>query len=389
MPLEDIISRRITGIAPFNELPIDAEIWREAHNHHQLHRRLHAVAAHRPGIVYGLEVVPSQSKETTVVVAPGVATDSEGRTIILPDAVTLDIVETRQIYIILAFQNNKDRGSAVTVGGGTEYYREVEGHLLISTKDLPNTPYLELARVFRTGADKAIKQPANAFDPGSDELNLLYRPIAFPHCYADVAIGELSYVGKTEPGNWKPNRGGLYNLMREGNGAGFHLTFSGTLNLQNAGDAADPCLLYVAGRQGFQPRTDAETDGLKRYLDGGGLLFGEAAQGNAEFAAGFQELAGKLGAKLKKVPKNHPLLTAHHVFSSPPPGGRAQGELLLDADAGVMLSSFDYGGAWQGDVEQPDAPDARDHIRQAQEFGLNVVAYAASRRRVRQLSRLG
>jgi hypothetical protein len=387
VPLEDIISRRITGIAPFNELPIDAEIWREAHNHHHLHRKLHAISSHRAGIVSGLEVVPSQSKATTVVVAPGVAIDSEGRTIIVPEAVSFDIVETRQIYIILTFQNNKDRGSAVTIGGGTEYYREVEGHLLVNTKDLPTTPYLELARVFRTGAEKPIKTPANPFDPGNDELNQLYRPTSFPHCYADVA-GELSYVGKTEPGAWKPNRGGLWNLLREGNGSGFHLTFNGTINLQAAG-TNDPALLYVAGRQGFQPRTEAEMNGLQKYLDGGGLLFGEAAGGNAEFAQGFQELASKLGAKMKKVAKGHPLLTAHHVFSGPPPGGQTKGDLLIDPEAGVLFSSYDYGGGWQGDVDQPDATDARDRIRQAQEFGLNVVAYAADRRRVRQLSRLG
>jgi hypothetical protein len=388
VPLEEIMSRRITGISPFNELPVDAEIWREAHNHHHLHRRLHAISSHRPGIVNGLEVVPSQSKATTVVVAPGVAIDSEGRTIIVPEPVSFDIVETRQIYIILTFQNNKDRGSAVTVGGGTQYYREVEGHLLINTKDLPNTPYLELARVFRTGADKPIKEPANAFDPGNDELNQLYRPIAFPHCYADVSVGELSYVGKTEPGNWKPNRGGLWNLIREGNGAGFHLTFGGTINLQSK-DESSLSLLYVAGRQGFQPRTEPEMDGLKRYLDAGGLLFGEAGAGNAEFAQGFQDLATQLGAKLKKVSKGHPLLTSHHVFSSPPPGAQSGGDLMIDPDAGILFSSFDYGGAWQGDVEKPDAPDARDRIRQAQEFGLNVIAYASHRRRVRQLARLG
>lgn len=389
MPLEEIIARRITGISPFNELPIDAEIWREAHNNHLLHRRLHAVSAHRPGIVYGLEVVPSQAKANTVVIAPGVAIDSEGRTIILPEPVSLDIVEVRQIYIVLTFQNNKDRGSAIQVAGGTEYYREVEGHLLIGTKELPTTPYIELARVFRTGADKPIKEAGNPFDPGSDEINRLYRPTAFPHCYADAPVGELSYVGKTEPGNWKPNRGGLYNLIREGNGAGFHLTFAGTLTLKDAGGVADPALLYVAGRQGFQPRAESEMDGLRRYLDGGGLLFGETGQGNAEFTQGFQDLAGQLGAKLKKVAKGHPLLTAHHVFSSPPPGGQTKGDLLIDQDAGILFSSFDYGGAWQGDVENPDAPDARDRIRQAQEFGLNIVTYAADRRRVRQLSRLG
>ena len=58
-------------------------------------------------------------------------------------------------------------------------------------------------------------------------------------------------------------------------------------------------------------------------------------------------------------------------------------------DAGIVFSTYDYGAAWQGEVEKPDAPDARERIRQAQEFGLNVVAAAAGRRRARELARLG
>ena len=62
--LDEIIGKPITGVRPFNELPIDAEIWREAHNHHHMHRLLHAAAVHRSGIVYGLEVVASSAERT-------------------------------------------------------------------------------------------------------------------------------------------------------------------------------------------------------------------------------------------------------------------------------------------------------------------------------------
>lgn len=388
MSMENIIGRRITGIRPFNELPIDAEIWREAHNHHHLHRQLHCAVTHRPGIVYGLEVVASKSRDKTVVVAPGVGIDSEGRTIVVSEPVSFTLTETRQIYIILSFQSAADRNSAITLGGGQQYFREIESRDLIHVKELPKTPYLELARIFRSPDDRPIKDAANPFSPGNDELNLLFRPIAFPHCYADVGVGELPYVPKTSASPWNPNRSGLWNLLREGNGRGFHLQFTGPINLRSAPENP-PALLYVAGSQAFQPLQDAEVTGLRRYLDEGGLLCGEARDIKDEFAQGFQDLAAKLGAKLDAVKKGHPLLTAHYIFPSPPAGAQGSGKLEVDPEAGILFSTYNYGGAWQGDIDTPDAPDARERVRQAQEFGLNIVAYAANRGRVRELSRLG
>ena len=388
MSIENMIGRRITGIRPFNELPIDAEMWREAHNHHHLHNQLHAAVVHRPGIVYGLEVVASKTKERTVVVAPGVGIDSEGRTIVVSEALSFTLTEVRQIYIVLSFQSAADRNSAITLGGGQQYYREIESRDLIHVKELPKTPYLELARIFRSPDDKPIRDAVNPFAPGNDELNQIFRPIAFPHCYADVGVGELSYVPKTSSSPWNPNRSGLWNLLREGNGRGFHLQFTGPINLRVLPEPL-PALLYVAGSQAFQPLQDAEIEGLRRYLDAGGFLCGEAREGDDEFAKGFQELAAKLGANFSPVKKGHSLLTAHHMFSSAPPGAVSGGTLESDNDLGILFSTLNYGGAWQGDIDNPDAADARERIRQAQEFGLNIVAFAARRGRMRELSRLG
>jgi hypothetical protein len=394
MSLEDMMARPVVGINPFNELPIDAEIWRLAHAHHHTHRYLHALAAHRPGVVLGLEVIASEAKERTIIIAPGLAIDPEGRTIVVrePVVLTVEPVSRMYIYITLAFLRTHDRASGVMVGDGQQYYKEVEGYDLTATKELPKTPFLELARIYCSTQDKTIRNAANSSAPGSDEINRLYCPAAFPHCYADVGVGELSYVPKTSASPWNPNRSGLWNLLREGNGEQFHLTFTGSINLMGQGSAApsaEPALLYVAGRQSFQPLKDAEVDGLRQFLDGGGMLLGEAGQGSSEFAAGFEDLVGQLGAKLKPVTKGHSLLTAHHVFSAPPPGGQSSGTLSADADNGIVFSTYDYGAAWQGEVEKPDAPEARSRIRQAQEFGLNIIAAAAQRRRTHELSRLG
>lgn len=394
MPLEDLLTRPIVGINPFNELPIDAEIWRLAHGHHHTHRYLHALTAHRPGVVLGLEVIASEARERTVVIAPGIAIDPEGRTIVVrePVVLTIEPVSRMYIYITLAFLRAHDRASGVTVGDGQQYYKEVEGYDLTATKELPKTPHLELARIYCSTQDKTVRNAANQSAPGSDEINRLYCLAAFPHCCADVGVGELSYVPKTSASPWNPNRAGLWSLLREGNAAQFHLTFTGSLTLTGPSSAApgtEPALLYVAGRQSFQPLKEAEIDGLRRFLDGGGMLLGEAGQGSREFAEGFEALAGQLGAKLKSVAKGDPLLTAHHVFSAPPPGGQSTGTVSTDADNGIVFSTYDYGAAWQGEVDHPDAPDARARIRQAQEFGLNIIAAAAQRRRTRELSRLG
>jgi hypothetical protein len=380
MPIEELIGRRITGITPFNELPIDAEIWREAHGQHNTHRQLHAIATHRPGIVFGLEVIVSK-KERTVIVAPGVGVDSEGRTLLLSEPATFLLEEKGQIYITISYEDNVDSKSAITVGSGKKYFRLVEGRQVIATKDLPKNAYLELARIDRSSKDKAVKDAANPFDPGEDELNLLYRQLAFPHCYADGGVGELVFLPKADPSAWKPNRPGLFNLVREANGCGFHVEFTGLYNLRAPSEPA-PVLLYVAAGSEFQPLSDEQFAGLKKYLDAGGTLLAEASKGDAGFAKGFAEVAKKVGATLKKVGKDSPLLTAHHMFPACPSGGNDKGEVQADLEKGVILSTNDYGAAWQGEV------DSRDKVRNAQEFGHNIIAFAARRRRLAELARM-
>jgi hypothetical protein len=388
VPIEQLISQRITGVDPFNELPIDADVWRESHGQHSSHRLLHAVAAHRPGIVYGLEVLPSSSQDRTVVVAPGVAIDREGRTILLSEPASFVIEEKGQTYITISYEDNVDSRSAVTVGGGKKYYRLIEGRQVVATKELPKIPYIELARIDRSGKDKTIKEAATPFDPAEDELNLLYRQLAFPHCYADGGIGELCFLPVADPNLWKPNRAGLYNLIREANGLGFHLQFEGLFNLRTAGDGDDPFMLYVSCEGEFQPLNKDQLDGLRRYLEAGGVLFADARKGSEGFAKSFGEIAKAVSAKLQPLAKGDAIMQAHNLFSAPPAGGVDKGAVTADLDKGLILSTRDFGGAWQGDVVNAADEGSRDRIRRAVEFGLNVVAFAAKRKRRAALARM-
>lgn len=389
MKIDDFIKQPITGVNAFNELALDADIWTQAHEQHHRHRWMHQIAAHRPGIVYGLEVVITDPK--TVVVAPGVAVDDAGQTIVLSEPSAHTFKEHGQFYLTLEFEELLDGKSKVPVSGGEKPFRLIEGRRVQLSKRLPNGAYIELARISRPPADNPIREAINPFDPGPDELNLLHRPTAFPHCYADLGIAEISFapLQGNDYNAWKPNRAGLVHFLREANGAGFHATLlnQARLTQETPTGAVASTLLYIAGKDGFMPFSDAEIAGLSRHLGAGGTLMGEACGGSPGFAASFRELAARLGATLSPVGMGHPLLTAHHIFPGPPPGAQSEGDLLISDSVGVVLSTYDYGGAWQGLVPS-DVTVARERIRQAHEFGRNVLAWAAQRQRRQELSRL-
>jgi len=375
----------ITGINPFDELPIDAAMWQKAHDHHHLHRLLHATLAHRPGVIYGLEVLAKQ--DSTLIVAPGAAVDGEGKLLLLQQPVTFDMNEKGQFFITISYKQPFITESAMTVGSGENYYEYLEGREVRNTKDAPGGNFIELARIWRSNPEKPVKDAANPFDPGSDEINLLHRSVAFPQCYADVAVGELAYVPKSGNDNWKPNRAGLWNLLHEGNGRGFHLEFAGPVNITAESLSPFPALLYIAGSKGFQPLSAQQVEGLQRYLEHGGVLLGDAC-GGEEFANMFKELATQLGAPPAEMAAGHPLLKSHYVFPAAPSGAQDGKGFFIDEAGSVLLSTANYGAAWQGEIPKPNASDARERVRQAVEFGLNIIVHAAKRLRAKYLETL-
>src|SRR5215217_7485196 len=86
MLTRDILSvfpnKRIRAI---DGMAVTADVWEEAHDYHRQLNRLHTVLHHGPGIVTGLEVIASEPADNSVYLLPGLAVDSIGQTILVPE----------------------------------------------------------------------------------------------------------------------------------------------------------------------------------------------------------------------------------------------------------------------------------------------------------------
>jgi hypothetical protein len=138
-------------------------------------------------------------------------------------------------------------------------------------------------------------------------------------------------------------------------------------------------LLYLngAGSLRLTPREGAQ---LLAFLRGGGILFAEPSvqreteqQENGRFVASFQRLLADLKHDLEPIGSEHPIFSARHIFALPPEGLGGGAPLL--ASGNVFLNPNDYGACWQGG--HPGKPLAREVIRAAIEFGVNLAWYAA------------
>ena len=116
---------------------------------------------------------------------------------------------------------------------------------------------------------------------------------------------------------------------------------------------------------------------LKRYVEEGGFLLGEACCGDKEFAASFADLLARIfpGSALKKVPPEHPVWT---MF----PGiGPADFPDLMYLDRGcrtvAFFSSSPLAGYWEERRFIPaDAKDPKNRGEKAFCLSRNIIGYA-------------
>lgn len=380
----DNIKRTLVSIEPFNGLPIDDAVWREAHEYHQRWASVHSSVAHRPGILFGLMVLPADGKSAKVHIEPGAAVDQEGRLILVPSAQALELQEKDDNYIVLEYTDVKDTTTAAQVGGVSYAYRVMERFRIYATSKLPRGPHLELARVFRSKKNSAILAAENPLDAQDDEIELLCRVDSFPNCMVEGAIAEWILIGETQTERWKENRPGLVSLCREGSASGMALSMKGAVPMASLMETDDVLMVYAAGGAGFF-KPEPELDHIKAYLAHGGFLFAESLDGSSEFEANFLDVCKSIGVAMKDVSNEDALLKAHFAFPSAPqigPGG--QGKLLGNLEKGVVFSSYNLGGAWSGGA----GVKSRSEVRDAVEFGINLAAFASQRRRMMRMDML-
>lgn len=374
MTKEDLIQKFPTKrIEPVDGMAVTADVWREAHEYHRQQQRFHALLSHGSGVVTGLEVIASDPPDSSVYILPGIAIDTQGQTVVLPEPLAYELGQARgTLYLLLTYGESRpkaDKGRA----DGPLYVHAQFGIAAVSA--LPDTPYVELARIRRQERDAPIIDAEDALCPSLNEIDLRFRQEigVAPQEVTRVAV---SYVGGAE--SQEHGRGVRY-LARTLRQAGQGVWVDDGVPL--ASGLEDYALLYLVGQDAFQLERE-EMNAVYAYLQGGGTVLIESCRreisdGDPPADASFLELLASMGLQLEELPADHKLLLEPFLFGQPPPGFETEGTPQLSLGEGVIYSTHDYGCAWRG--QRRGRAATREEIRTAIEWGSNIMAYAIAR----------
>jgi hypothetical protein len=92
-------------------------------------------------------------------------------------------------------------------------------------------------------------------------------------------------------------------------------------------------------------------------------------------------LVNAFGVQLAPLENDHAILASPFLFAQPPQGYETQGTPQVQVADGLIMSTADYGCLWRG--ERRGRPAQRGEIRDAQEWGANLIFWAAAQRKVR------
>ena len=407
MEFKNIINFQLKRANPYPGLMIDADIWRDAHNYHRDQQRLHVLALHQTGIIGGLEVVAHDPPDLSVTINPGIGIDPDGNIIIVaqPQRYSLQTHEPGLVYLVLQFREVPSGPYQPPEGG--QPTRIIEGYRIQERAELPEEPYLELARIDFNPADGVIKNAKAAAHPRKNEIDRRFRKSATPagpavapsagpaatppvveperpparveesapiHVRDTITLGHIVLGGADK----RLHAEGLQNLIREIDRRGERqIKLESDISLGS--DISRCKILYLTGNSSFELSAEQKT-AFGSFLQAGGTIIGEGcsegqtekqARGAREFGLAFNQLSSQLECKLESVQRGHPLLSAAYLFSGVPQG--AEPGMLLEGGH-MMYSGSDYGCAWQGG--HADQPLPRDIIRSSLEMGINIISYA-------------
>ena len=203
--------------------------------------------------------------------------------------------------------------------------------------------------------------------------------------YTDtVSVAQVKYDGV-----WKTRHAGLSVMLQTFNArTGIPVKF-GLKELK----LTDPAIfnapvIYMTGHEAFQLSPD-EKAALKKYLDNGGFLFGEACCGRKGFDLSFREMIRSVlpDKPMARIPVTAPLfkepnnITAVGVTPAlMQETGQARAEPVLmgieiNGNYGVIYSPFGLSGGW----EMSQSPYARGvNDVSAIQMGQNVMSYSVT-----------
>jgi hypothetical protein len=366
--------RAVDGMA------VTADVWEEAHDYHRQLHRLHTLLHHGSGIVTGLEVIASDPADNSVYLLPGMAVDSLGQSIVVPEPRAYDLGNAEdRLYLIVSYNESRPQSNGGRVQEDAPLYVQAQ-YSLEAVTDLPPTPHVELARVWRRDRSVPITNAKVPSLPRGNEIDLRFRRTIGHGDKPTVSVGVVALRGSDGAKHGE----GFANLA-----ASIRLSGVGQVWVDRGVPLMSELnrydLLYLVGRDQVQLTSD-EMNALYAYWQAGGVLFYEScrrnqAQGDPPADAIFLDLVSAFGAKLEPLTSGHPLFAAPYLFAQPPVGFETQGKSQLQIGDGLIMSTADYGCIWRG--ERRGSPAQRAEIRDAQEWGANLVLWAAAQRQAR------
>ncbi len=353
-----------------NGMAVTAEVWEESHAYHYQQQRLHSLFGHGAGIVTGLDVIASDPPDTSVYILPGIAVDSTGQTVVLPQPVSYDIGDELEglLYVLLSYGESRPRPADGAGQADGVMYVHTEFSIFARTA-LPTTPVVELARIQRQSRKATFQDAVNPSQPGLNEIDVRFRQeVGAPH-EATVAV---CYLGEADK---KHGLGANYLARALNNSGRFRVQIDDDVPL--APGVEKNTLIYVVGAGKFE-LSRGQINGLTNYIQkGSGTVLIEAS--NAAAGAVFMGFLDAAGLGIDTLSPGHRLLTEPYLFGAAPPGYETQGKPQVSVGEGVIFSTCEYGRLWQG--ERRGGPASREEIRSAMEWGGNIISYALERQR--------
>lgn len=377
----------IRRIKPYDGMVVTAEVWDEAQEYHRQQLRYHSLLNHPAGILTGLEVIASDPPDSSVYIQPGLAVDSAGHTIILPESLSFDLGAAQgPLYLRLSYDESQPKADDSGLTSLTDpadvmlFVRAQYGLEAADAPPDPEGPYIELARLYRQRADAVITNAKHAVQPGLNEIDLRFRRELNRTALPTVRLA-VCYAGKARANSAKRHGSGARQLARVLRQNNYQAWVDDAVELKAGADLSAYTLVYVVAQD--TPKLDPdEMTVLYTYLQGGGTLLLEVCRkitAAETMAAAFLEMLSSFGIKVTDLPPDHSLLNEPYFFAVPPVGYEAVETSSLKVGDGVIVSTYDYGCVWQG--ERHGQPATREEIRAAHEWGTNLVTYALARRR--------
>lgn len=440
-PVQPLQRLRVT-----DGLLINAERWRLAYDYHRQRQSLYYQSLHQSGIVCGLGIHPIAPPEKIAQayqdqrwlrVQPGMAIDDQGNCIVVPEPIDFRLAsrveQPTSVYLVLQYVDPEQLQQAEDNPVLTEVFR-------IDEKTHPPGPgEVEICRLV-LDADAQLQLPVDPFFPQINQVDLRYRlqPRSRPQAVLQVAHVSLSSPSpqlQQSAVNFQAFLRSievLYpNLLA--------VSAPDPIELVDQNPATvlgDYDVLYLQ-TQAAQALSDVQVRSLQSFLMQGGYLWVEisvrgtqlaelltvrtqlqaalaqmegsqtlgasAATQNLqplrqeitqeltamqtalntkldEIGRPFRALAEQMGQPLQALPADHPIGCQPFQFGALPIVNQRPIELFLSEH--LLMVVGDLSVVWGGGSKEGFA---RDQIRTAQEFGINLLHYAWQHQNYRQL----